>query len=259
MRRVLFSIGRLEIYSYGFAVALALFLGLIWVGKAVEKRGVAKFDQVVDLAIQLFIGGLVGARLFYVITEYSYYLKNPLAIFKLTDGGLSFFGMIIGAYIWGVLYAKRANLPTWQLADIIAVYLPLGYALARVGCLFNGCCYGVPSKLPWAFAIPAVDNLPRHPAQIYAIIASLLVFLVLWLLRENRYFPGFLFWLYVDLYAVSRFIVEFFRETPVIAFGWLRVTQAFCLLVIAATTAYIIYRFRRKTGVEKDASPDILG
>ncbi|NLZ43830.1 MAG: hypothetical protein GX894_03140, partial [Clostridia bacterium] len=97
------------------------------------------------------------------------------------------------------------------------------------------------------------------PAQVYAIIASLLIFLVLWLLREHRYFPGFLFWLYVDLYAVSRFIIEFFRETPVIAFGWLRVTQAFCLLVIAGTTAYIAYRFKTWTGVGKDAQPEIPG
>ncbi|NLY89801.1 MAG: prolipoprotein diacylglyceryl transferase [Firmicutes bacterium] len=259
MRRVLFSIGRLEIYSYGFMVALALLVGLIWVGKAIEKRGIGKFDLAIDIAVQLFFGGLIGARLFYIVTEYPYYLKNPLAVFRLADGGLSFFGMIIGAFIWGVLYAKRAKLPTWQLADLIAVYLPLGYALARVGCLLNGCCYGVPSKLPWAFVIPAVDNLQRHPTQVYAIIASLLIFVVLWLLRENRYFPGFLFWLYVELYAVSRFIIEFFRETPVIAFGWLRLTQAFCLLVIAGTTAYIIYRFKAKTGVEKDAPPDIPG
>jgi phosphatidylglycerol:prolipoprotein diacylglycerol transferase len=259
MRRVLFSIGKLEIYSYGFSVALALFLGLIWIGKAIEKRRIGKFDLAVDLAIQLFLGGLIGARLFYVITEYSYYLKNPLAVFKVADGGLSFFGMIIGAFIWGVIYAKRAKLPTWQLADLIAVYLPLGYALARVGCLLNGCCYGLPSKLPWAFAIPSVDNLPRHPAQIYAIIASLLIFLILWLLREHRYFPGFLFWFYVELYAISRFIIEFFRETPVIAFGWLRLTQAFCLLVIAGTTAYIIYRFKTGTGVARNAPPEIPG
>lgn len=259
MRRVLFSVGNLEIYSYGLMVALALFLGVIWLGKAVQKRGIGKFDHVVDLTIRLFIGGLIGARLFYIITEYSYYLRNPLAVFKLSDGGLSFFGMIFGAYVLGVLYAKRVKLPTWQLADLIAVYLPLGYALARVGCLLNGCCYGVPSTLPWAFVIPAVDNLPRHPTQIYAIIAGLLIFAVLWLLREHKYFPGFLFWLYVELYAVSRFIIEFFRETPVVAFGWLRVTQVFCLLVIAGTTIYIYYRFKTGTGVETHAPPDISG
>jgi len=77
MRRVLFSIGRLEIYSYGFAVALALFLGLIWVGKAVEKRGVAKFDQVVDLAIQLFIGGLVGPGCFMSLPSTPIISKTP--------------------------------------------------------------------------------------------------------------------------------------------------------------------------------------
>ena len=99
--------------------------------------------------------------------------------------------MIIGAFIWGVIYAKRAKLPTWQLADLIAVYLPLGYALARVGCLLNGCCYGVPSRLPWAFVIPAVDNLPRHPTQVYAIIASLLI-LSSYGCCGDQVFPGFI-------------------------------------------------------------------
>jgi len=257
MRRILFSIGSLTVYSYGFMVAMAVLLGLIWVGKAVKKKRLGTYDNVVDITVWLFIGGLIGARIFYIIVEFPYYFQNPAAVFRLTDGGLSFFGMLFGAYVLGLWYMKKAKLPTWKIADVIAVYLPLGYALARVGCLLNGCCYGVPSDLPWAFAIPTVDNLPRHPTQIYAILISLITFVIIWLLRNHRHFPGFLFWLYVLLYTVGRFIVEAFRESQILAFGWLRFTQFFCLLVIIAVGIYLCYRLKNETKTQNHVATDI--
>lgn len=238
-------------------VAVAVLLGVLWVGKAVKKKGLGTFDNVIDLTIWVFIGGLIGARLFYVIAEFSYYSQNPAAIFRLTDGGLSFFGMMFGAYIVGIYYMKRAKLPVWKIADEIAVYLPLGYALARVGCLLNGCCYGVPANLPWAFPVPTVDNLPRHPTQIYALLISLLIFIIIWLFRNHRQFPGFLFWLYVLLYTVGRFIVEGFRVSQIIAFGRLRLTQLFCLLLFIPVGIYFFYRLKKDTPNQKHVATDI--
>ncbi len=257
MRRVLFSLGNLSVYSYGFMVAVAVFLGVLWVGKAVQKKGLGTFDHVVELALRVFIGGLIGARLFYVLVEFPYYARNPAAIFRLTDGGLSFFGMLFGAYPAGLYYLKRAKLPVWEIADEIAVYLPLGYALARVGCLLNGCCYGVPSHVPWAFPVPTVDHLPRHPTQLYAILVSLLIFSIIWLIRKHRPFSGFLFWFYILLYTVGRFIVEGFRVSPIIAFGRLRLTQLFCLLLFIAVGIYLCYRLKKEHATEKHAPTDL--
>lgn len=244
MRPVIFSFGPLTVYSYGLMVALAILLGIFWVGNRAKKEGLADFDQITDLAIHILLGGIIGARIVYVLTDLPQYLRDPFSVFYLTSGGLSFYGGVLGAFALGYRYARRAGLPIWKLADVIALYIPLGYSVARIGCFLRGCCYGVPSHLPWALACAAEDDLPRHPTQIYAIIANLLIFLILRRYRKHRYFSGFLFWLYLELYAITRFVIEIFRDSQILAFGWLRTTQAACILIAVGVFFYIRRRLK---------------
>src|SRR5690554_1521509 len=234
MRNILFSIGSIHIYAYGTAVAVAVLLGVIWVSRTTAKNKIIDLDHLVDLAIRVLIGAIIGARLLYVLLDLPGYLANPISVFFLPDGGLSFYGAIIGGFLWAYAYCKKTGLPLWEIADQVALYIPLGYSIARIGCLLHGCCYGVPTDLPWAMRCAAGDSLLRHPTQIYAIIANLLVFAALWKYRRHQYFKGFLFWLYVELYVITRFVIEIFRESQILAFGWLRTTQAACLVVAVA-------------------------
>lgn len=254
MRDVLFSIGGIHVYAYGTAVAVAVLLGIIWVGRITAKKGIVDFDHLLDLAIRVLIWAVIGARLLYVLLELPSYLRDPISVLYLPDGGLSFYGAVIGGFLAGYKYSKKAKLPLWPIADQVALYLPIGYAIARIGCLLHGCCYGVTTNLPWAMRCAAGDSLLRHPTQIYAIIASLFIFVVLWFYRSHHYFSGFLFWLYVELYALTRFVVEIFRESQILAFGWLRTTQVACILVALGVFIYMRWAMKNKSEKVSDAT-----
>ena len=261
MYPVLFSIGRLNIYSWGLMVALALLFGIIWVGKSAEKRKVATFDQILDLALYVIVGGFIFAKIVSVLYEFESFRQDPLAFFSGYSG--SFFGAVIGGVLLGVYYTKRAKLDTWRLADVVAVYIPLGHILGRIGCFLGGCCYGVVSDLPWALPCAVSDQLPRHPTQIYEIIGNLFLFAVLFLVsrrqekRGSGHFPGFIFWLYVGLYCLLRIVVEIFRDSQMLAFGWLRITQAFAFPIAVVVFVYICYRLKKEARKEQHAASTI--
>lgn len=246
MRPVLFEIFGWPIHSYGIMLALAFLIGVIGVGRAARKLGI-KFDSIIDLGIWVLVGAVLGARLAYVITEYQYYLNAPLEMIKLNSGGLAFHGGLIGGFLAGYWFVTRQRLHPWKLADLAAPYIALGYAIVRIGCLLNGCCYGKLAAAPWGFACSALDSQLRYPTQIYAMLGSLILFAVLWRLRQHRHFAGWLFLLYIGLYSVLRFIIEFFREGPQV-FPWLSLAQLVCVLLGAGAFSLIWWLERSKRG-----------
>ncbi|HHT06153.1 MAG TPA: prolipoprotein diacylglyceryl transferase [Hydrogenispora sp.] len=258
MYPVLLSLGRFHIYSYGLTVALALFCGLLWVGSLARKRGIATFEQIIDFALYAIIGGLIFAKLVNVLYEFRTYLHDPASIFSGFTG--SFFGAVLGGVLLGVWYTKRKQIATWRLADVIALYIPLGHSLGRIGCLLSGCCYGVTSNLPWALPCAAGDPTLRHPTQLYEILANMLIFVVLMVCDrrgqrgKSRYFDGFIFGLYVGLYCLARTVVEAFRDSQILAFGWLRTTQVFSLAVGLVVLAYLFGRLKKQARNEHRAS-----
>ena len=258
MYPVLFSWGRLHIYSYGLMMALALLGGLLWTGFWAKKRAIATFDQIMDLAFFVILGGLVLAKVVNLLYDFPTYRHNPAAIFSGYAG--SFFGGVIGGVLAGVVYTKRAKIATWRLADVIALYIPLGHILGRAGCLLAGCCYGVASAVPWALPCAAGDPLPRHPTQIYEMLANAVIFLVLFTFDrrvrqgKSRFFDGFLFALYVSLYCFARTIVEAFRDSQILAFGWLRTTQVFAFGIGLTVLAFLLIRLKKQTRDERGAA-----
>jgi phosphatidylglycerol:prolipoprotein diacylglycerol transferase len=253
MRPILLQIHGFVIHSYGLMLAVAFIIGICGARKALRDEG-GNPDQIVDLGIWILIGAVVGARLAYVATEYRYFITNPWEILKINSGGLAFHGGLAGGFGAGIWYTTSRRLATWKIADIVTPYIALGYAIVRTGCLLNGCCYGLPTTVPWALRCAANDSTLRHPTQIYSMAGSLVLFFILRSLRRHRQFPGFLFCLYLVLYSILRFGVEYFREGAKI-YPWLSLAQVVCV-VLALSGLLVIgwqrrrYRLRR---VEADA------
>ncbi|NLS45544.1 MAG: prolipoprotein diacylglyceryl transferase [Firmicutes bacterium] len=240
MRPILFQIGRMPILSYGFSLAIAFIVCTLLGMKEATRKDIDP-GKIVDLALYLCVSGIIGARLFFILLDIPTYFNNPVQIFNIRDGGLTYHGGFIVALLVGIAFAHRSKINAWVMADIIAPLIALGYSIVRVGCLLNGCCYGLPANIPWALPCRAGDLTLRHPTQIYASVLSLVIFIVLYAKRDHKKFPGYLMFLYVGLYSVSRFIVEIFRDSPRLI-GPFSVAQLASALFIfgAFTSIYIL-------------------
>jgi phosphatidylglycerol---prolipoprotein diacylglyceryl transferase len=216
MHSILFRIGPIPIYAYGFMLMLAFLAGTAVAVRLGRRRGISS-EHVLDLTAIILVAGIVGARLLYLALEWSYFREHPAHIWRLWEGGLSFQGGLLAALLAGALYCRRQGLSFLAMGDVIAPGTALGYAIGRVGCFLNGCCYGAPTSLPWAcqFHDPPVTGPltpPSHPTQIYASLASLVIFgLLMGVFRRQRV-TGQVLWSYLLLYAVYRFAIEFLRK-----------------------------------------------
>ena len=241
MRSVLFTVLGLPIYAYGTALALAFLVAIVLASRDAAKKGFRP-ETIIDIALALCIGGIIGARLLYVLLELGYYRHHPLEILMIRSGGLSFYGGAVAGFGLAWWYGRLKKLDAWMLADICVPYAALGYAIVRIGCFLNGCCYGVPTGVSWALACKAGDPLTlRHPTQLYASAGSFIIFLILFSLRNHRRFKGFLFFLYIGLYAIMRGIVEAFRDDQIL-FASIRTTQVICIISVV----FAFYMIRRR-------------
>ncbi|RMG86047.1 MAG: prolipoprotein diacylglyceryl transferase [Candidatus Dadabacteria bacterium] len=231
MHPILFQFGKLTVYTYGLFVALGFFAAIWVAGREAERLGLEP-RKVQDLGLVVLIAALVGARLFYVLVEWEYFVEHPWQVFEIWKGGLVFYGGFVVAALASLAYVRHAGLPVWPTGDAVAPGLALGQALGRIGCFFAGCCYGAECDLPWAvtFTDPrglAPLNLPLHPTQLYSALGNLGIFLVLYLGFRKRWGgTGRVFGLYLVLYPAFRFVVEFFRNDPRGALGPLSTSQA---------------------------------
>jgi phosphatidylglycerol:prolipoprotein diacylglycerol transferase len=216
----IFGIGPLTVYTYGVMLAAAYLLGLQLAILRAKKAGLDS-QKMLDLGVALVIAALVGAKLLLLLVNFNYFRSNPREILVLARSGGVFYGGLIGATLVAFWYIKRHRLPLWTTCDMFAPGIALGHVIGRLGCLMAGCCYGLPTNVPWAvtftdpFAAANVGtplNQPLHPTQLYEAGAELLILVFLLTTeRKGRTFPGRTFWGYMFLYAVSRFIIEFYR------------------------------------------------
>ncbi|HXT12812.1 MAG TPA: prolipoprotein diacylglyceryl transferase [Candidatus Angelobacter sp.] len=217
MHPIAFNLGPLTIHSYGVMMALAFIAGLWTASRRGVHDGIAP-DKIFDIGPWIVGGTILGARVLYVTTYWhdSFAGRPWWSMFAIWEGGLVFYGGLIGASLAAILYARVKKISIWKLADVLAPSIALGYVFGRIGCFLNGCCYGRACSLPWAVTYP-VGNLngaptfPVHPTQIYDSLLSLLLYLGLaWLYRRKK-FDGQVFAAYLLCYAVTRSIVESFR------------------------------------------------
>lgn len=241
---ILFKILGFSVHGYGLMLAIAFLVAIFGLSKLAKPYGISS-DTIIDLTIWIIIGAVIGSRIAYVLTEYRYFLSVPWwHVFSISSGGLAFHGGLIGGFLAGLIFVKTKKIYPWKLADLAAPFIALGYSIVRIGCFMNGCCYGKITNTPWALHCAANDLALRHPTQLYSLIGSLILFFILFRLHNHRHFSGYLFLLYIGLYSIMRFIVEIFRESPMV-FPWLSLAQLVC--VILGVTAFgLIWFFEKR-------------
>jgi phosphatidylglycerol:prolipoprotein diacylglycerol transferase len=207
---ILFQFGPFTLRSYGLAMAVSFMLGIAVSVRLNRKEGRGD-DLVLDLATWVMLGAVAGARLLYVIVQPQEYLAQPWKVLAVWEGGLVYYGGLIGAFITAYIYLQKKKAPTWSLGDCIAPGLAWGQVTGRLGCWFNGCCYGREDAVHGCVFPSLGDNIPHLPTMLYE-AAFCLVFgaLLYWLWHRKR-FAGQIFWLYVLGYALFRFGIEFLR------------------------------------------------
>jgi len=203
----------------------------------------------------VIVAGILGGRIGYVIAHPGQFAAQPLDVVKIRQGGLVFYGGMAGAVAAACVFARVRKLPLWDLADTFAPAIPVGHALGRVGCFLNGCCFGRETEVPWAVFI---QDAHRHPSQLYLVAGNLVVAgLVILVDRRSRrdepprLLPGMLFWVYVGLYGVMRFAVEFSRGDYTFYLpGNLTVAQVISVALIGIAIAFVagLARGRKQGG-----------
>jgi len=254
MHPVLVRFGPLTIHTYGVLVAAGFLLGLALAVKQAKKEGIPQ-ERIIDIGFYVLVAAIVGSRLFFVAVNAGHYLKHPLDIFKIWEGGLVFYGGLILALPSALWYIRKHHLDGWRITDIFAPSIAIGHAVGRIGCFAAGCCHGRLCELPWAvtFHDPeslATTGIPLHPTQLYESAGEFLNFLILITLRRYQSFKGQLFWTYIFLYSVLRFVVEFFRgdEARGYLFGGISVSQGISVIMGIIAISVIAGKLLNKKG-----------
>ncbi len=209
------KLGPFQVRWYGVMYILGFSASYLLVRYQIRKKGLCIDRKTVhDLFLFLIIGLVIGARLGYVIFyNLPFYLNCPLKVFALWEGGMSFHGGLFGAICSGLIYLRKHGLNFWEFADLIAVTAPVGLGLGRLGNFINAELYGRVTTLPWGMIFPSGGDLPRHPSQLYELfLEGVLLFAILWWIKGLPLKRGTPFCLFVLLYSMFRFFVEFFRE-----------------------------------------------
>ncbi len=206
MLPVLFQCSFFTVYTYGVFVALA-FMVSSWLLLKEARRSGHNEEAVYNLCVVLLISGIAFARMFYVALNWDYFSAAPSEILKLNHGGLVWFGGLIGSVLCGLAYIKFKKLGAIKILDLFAPYVALGQSIGRLGCFFNGCCYG--REAEWGIFFP-VHGKTLVPSQLLDSMTLALIFLVLRLIQKKSK-QGMTFSAYLILASVQRFFIEFIR------------------------------------------------
>ncbi|RPI37853.1 MAG: prolipoprotein diacylglyceryl transferase [Nitrospiraceae bacterium] len=251
---VLIKIGPLTIHTYGLLIAIGFLVALALALRETKKTDLPN-ERIIDVGFYALIAGIIGARLFFIATEWQHFSENPLDMVKIWEGGLVFYGGVLFAVPTIIWYAKKNMLPLWQTADIWAPSIAIGHAIGRLGCFCAGCCYGRPADgLPWAVTFTKPESLaiigtPLHPTQLYESAAELLNFLILITLRRHQSFRGQLFWVYILNYSIIRSVVELFRGDEVrgFLFPGFSYSQSISVVMFLTSVAFLLVLKKRKS------------
>ena len=211
---VAFQIMSFEIRWYSLAYILGIIIGWILCKKIFIKDLDInqRFDDFISyLIIGIIIGGRLGYVLFY---NFNYYINNIVDIFKIWQGGMSFHGGLLGIIVASILFAKKNNQDTFIYTDLVSLVAPVGIFFGRFANFINSELYGKVTEVPWAVTFVQVDNLSRHPSQLYeAIFEGIILFILLLYFRNKNFLekPGLISSLFLIFYSVFRYCIEFFR------------------------------------------------
>lgn len=223
MHPIICKIGPFTIYSYGFMLAVAFFVSSALASRQAKRHNINP-NLIFNFSFIVFISGIIGARLLYIVENITYYVKHPFEIIMLPQGGLSWFGGLILAMICGAIYLKKKKLSIYKVFDLIAPFVSLGQAIGRIGCLLNGCCFG----------------RTLIPLQIYSSLSLIIIFIILRWLQARPHQEGQIFLLYLLLYSIKRFFIEFWRSDNEIIFLGLTLFQVIGVVVFCLSLFKLI-------------------
>lgn len=240
--------------TYGVLMAVAFLVGL-WLAARLARQSGISAELATNLGVYAALAGLLGAKLLMVIVHFDYYRQQPGEIFSMAtlQAGGVYHGGLAAALLAGYLYMRARRLPVLETLDAFAPAIALGYVFGRLGCFAAGCCWGLECHRPWAvtYTNPEANRLvgvplhtPLHPTQLYLAAASLAIFLLLYREFRRPHRPGAIIGLYLALYSIARFVVDFFRyyEAPNPFGGPFTTTQWIALAGLAAGAALLLRR-----------------
>jgi phosphatidylglycerol:prolipoprotein diacylglycerol transferase len=229
------------IFTYSVVADVAFLVGLGLVALEVRRLEIPRWHAF-QAGFWALIGAGLGGRIVYARLHWIVYDSDWQGLLRFWEGGLSWYGALIGGTAFLALYAWTLRRSFWRYADAVAPALALGQAIGRLGCLLNGCCYGAVTDSPLGVNLPDLNGvtLPRYPTQLMEMVVLLALFGVLWGLRRRWPFAGAGFLLYAIIYPAARFAIEFLRGDAVMSVGPLRATQVLGgIICIAAVGALI--------------------
>ncbi len=242
MYPIICSIGPIHIYSYGLMLAIAVVVCAFLMSRDAKTMGIDS-QVIFDCVFWVILVGLLGARLFYIILNWSFFTENPLEVIMIQRGGLAWQGSLIVGSITGIVFIKRKKLPLLPMLDLAAPYIALGQAIGRVGCFLNGCCYGKASDHGIYFP---VHDARLIPTQLYCSLGLVIIFFILKYYRHVEKIPGKIFLAYLILASALRFFIEFLRADHYRTFLGLSVYQ-WVSVVILTLALGVYFKWPRRT------------
>lgn len=257
---VAFALGPIKVHWYGLMYLIG-FLGAWWLGRRRARRPSSGWhpEQVDDLifygALGVILGGRLGYALFY---DFGNVLADPLSIFKIWQGGMSFHGGLLGVLVAMGIYARQTGKRFFQVTDFLAPLVPIGLGAGRIGNFINGELWGKVTELPWGmvFPDPRAGDLPRHPSQLYEVaLEGVALFIILWLFSSRPRPTMAVSGLFLLCYGLFRLAVEFVRvpdpHLGYLAFGWLTMGQVLSLPMILIGMVLLGWAYLRHQRLDK--------
>lgn len=244
MLPVLFSFGFIQIYSYGFFLTLAYLAGTFVAWREGKKRGFNP-EKLLDLSVLSLIATLIGGRALYVGLNWAYFSPDPKSVFYFWQGGFAYFGALFLGVICVWYFSRSWKWPFFQIADLAALAASLAFAIGKIGAFLAGTDYGIQTNLPWAVNFPNLVGA-RHPVQLYEAGASFLIFILLSRIylanigKSGEIRSGVVFFDWLILSSLARFIFEYFRADSTYFFG-VRLPQILAIVVASIGLVGIYY------------------
>ncbi len=259
MMPVLFTVGDFTIRTYLLCTVLAIFTAVVLIRyyEIPNLKGLGKLPPEIinyngEALLIAVICTVIGSRLAYVVVNWDLYSEVPLNILALWRGGFAFHGALILAVPALAWHARFRRIPLGKLLDLAIPYITLSYAIGRLGCFFNGCCYGHVTESPWGLVYPALADVPRHPTQLYSFGAVLIIAVILLTISRREFTGpakagGSVFGWFLILIGGYRFMVEFLRVSEEFAF-YLTLAQLVSLIMILGGAGLLLIRNSKSGG-----------